>query len=353
MYTVPRALAPVVYIPGLVFEALIRMRGGLYAASMLPQRRLPAPVISVGNITMGGAGKTPLVIYLAQTLSKLGLNPAVLSRGYGRRNPHESRILPPGATVPAPALALGDEPALLRRHLPLVWLGIAKNRLAAGRSIASRQKRTVFILDDGFQHRRLYRDLDIVIIDRSQPLGANLIFPRGSLREPLSELRRCHMVVLNGMPAADVLDPVESEIRSLHPKAALYYCRQTIRCLIPFPSWKEGCEPHPPAPWPQSVYLATAVGNPERFRRDVGQLGIEVRGTRFFADHYWLTNKDWLACAEDARTKGADAILTTEKDAVKISQPPNFPLLVSVQSTEISDARAFELALNGFVEERP
>lgn len=350
MGKIPSALAPAVYLPGLVYEAVVRMRGGLYAVGLLPRRRLPAPVISIGNITMGGAGKTPLVIYIARTLLKLGFHPAVLSRGYGRKNPHESWILPPGKDVPAPALTLGDEPALVRRHVPAAWLGISRNRFTAGISIAAQQPQTVFLLDDGFQHRKLCRDLDIVIVDRSQPLGTNRVFPRGTLREPLTELRRCQVVVTNGIPGTEAPDPVAMEIRNLHANALTFRCRQRIRDLIPFSSWIEGSECSDRGGWARSAYLVAAVGNPERFLGDIRQLGIEVRGARFFADHYWLKPEDWLACAREARNKASDVIITTEKDAVKIPQPADFPMLVSVQSTEISDAEAFEQVLKSCVE---
>jgi tetraacyldisaccharide-1-P 4'-kinase len=150
------------------------------------------------------------------------------------------------------------------------------------------------------------------------------------------------VVVINGIGDTEAPDPVETEIRNLHATARIFRCRQRIRLMIPFSSWKEGEDCSDPAVCVQSAYLVTAVGNPERFQRDIRNLGIEVRGARFFADHYWLKPKDWLACIEEARNRAADAIITTEKDAIKIARPPDFPLLVSVQSTDITDAGAFE-----------
>lgn len=339
-----------IFIPGLAFEALIRARNGLYAAALLPRRRLPEPVISVGNITMGGAGKTPLVIYVAQTLAKLGFNPAVLSRGYGRIEPNRSHILSPGEKVLSPARILGDEPALIRRHIPSAWMGISKNRFLAGNLIAKQQQRTAFILDDGFQHRGLHRDLDIVIIDSSQLLGSNRVFPRGTLREPLSGLRRCHIVIINGARDEEDTDSVVAEIRRYHPKVTLFHCKQRIRSLVPFSAWKDdaGSQTAPA----QSAYLVTALGNPKRFERDIRELGIVIRGSKFYPDHYWPKPNDWIACIEEARSKDASAVIITEKDAVKISHPPNFPLLVSIQSTEVSDAKEFERVLKNCAEER-
>jgi tetraacyldisaccharide 4'-kinase len=229
-------------------------------------------------------------------------------------------------------------------------MGISKNRFKTGISIERRQEQIVFILDDGFQHRRLHRDLDVVIVDRNQPLAANHLLPRGTLREPLSGLRRCHLVVINGMPEAEATDPVETEIRLLHPDAAILHCRQTIGSLIPFHIWRENPPHSDPVKTPHSAYLVSALGNPDRFHKDIRKLGIQVPGIRSYTDHYWLKRKDWLDCVSEARRQSVEAIIITEKDAVKISQAPDFPLLVSIQATEISEADAFKLVLEKLVE---
>ncbi len=349
MGTIPSALAPITYIPGLAYEALVRARNRLYSASLIRQHRLTSPVISVGNITAGGSGKTPLVIYIAQALIKLGWHPAILSRGYGRQHPNKEWILSPEDSVSSPAKSLGDEPALIRRHLPSAWMGISKNRFKTGTGISTRQARTVILLDDGFQHRKLHRDLDVVIIDRDQPLGTNRLLPRGTLREPLSELRRCHVVVINGTPEMDA-DLLKTEIGNFNADARIICCTQTIRFLIPFSSWLQDPSRHVSGEPPRSAFLVSALGNPDRFHRDVRRLGIEVRGIRFYKDHYWLKQKDWLACAAEARGRAVDAIIITEKDAVKITHPPDFPTLVSIQSTEVADADALDLILKNCVE---
>jgi tetraacyldisaccharide 4'-kinase len=352
MRRIPSGLAPVIFIPGLVYEALVRMRNGLYTSAALPQRRLPQPVISIGNITMGGTGKTPLVIHVARMIERLGFSPVVLSRGYGRAEPNRTHALPPGVCVSSPAETLGDEPALIRRHIPSVWMGISKDRFFAGSAISKQQKRAVFILDDGFQHRKLHRDLDIVLIDRSQPLQTNRVFPRGTLREPLSALSRCDIVIINGMPSGEGPDLVAGEILRYHENGLVFYCKQTIESLVPFSNWKEeivdGFHTLPV----ESAFLAAALGNPARFERDIRQLGINANGTRFFPDHYQLKPNDWKVCAEEARSRRVDAIITTEKDAIKISHPPDFPVLVSVQSTVLFDAEAFEGILKNRIEEQ-
>jgi tetraacyldisaccharide 4'-kinase len=352
------ALAPAVYIPGLLYEALVRARNGLYAVALLPQRRLPAPVISIGNITMGGTGKTPLVICVAQLISNFGRTPAVLTRGYGRRQPGELHILRPCEPVPSPAMTLGDEPALIRRHIPSAWMGISKNRYLAGSILSKRDDKMVFVLDDGLQHRKLQRDLDIAIIDGSQPFKSNRVFPRGTLREPLSGLHRCDIIVINDSADPAENDAVEKEIRDLGARANIFRCRQWIQHLIPFSIWASRDLEHPgrmpaeTAAVPETAFLVAAVGNPERLRMDVRQLGISIRGARFFADHYRLDEKDWQQCGDEARRFGAETMITTEKDAVKIDVPPDFPLLITIQSTKISDPDGFATVLKRSIEAR-
>ncbi len=350
MQKMPAGLAPVIYIPSLVYETILRARNGLYTASLLPRKQLSAPVISVGNITMGGTGKTPLVVYIAQRLLRLGYNPAILTRGYGRIEPGKIHILSPGDKASLPTRILGDEPALIRRYAPEAFLGVASNRYMAGALIAQQLERPVYVLDDGFQHRRLRRDLDIVVLDGSRSLRTDRVFPRGTLREPLSGLRRCDMVVINDTRDGAATGLILEEIRHCHPSAVLFHCRQSIRALVPFSAWTEGELSKRPVP--SSAFLVAAVGNPERFEQDIRTLGIEVRGTRFFRDHAWLTPNDWADCIGQARRKGADAIILTEKDAIKLTAPLDFPMLVAVQSTDITDAAGFEQALKHYIEER-
>ncbi len=350
MYRPAPNLTPLFIFPALVFEALVRARNGLYSAGMLAQRRLPRPVISIGNITLGGTGKTPLVLYVAQILSSLGATPAVLSRGYGRLSPKSSHILSPESHVFSPALNLGDEAALMRRHLPLMWMGISQNRYAAGRDLLQLLSRAIFILDDGFQYRRLHRDLDIVIIDPSQPLESNHLFPRGTLREPISGLRRCQVAVINGLPTAKSSALAEMVIRRYQPNGIIFYCEQKIASLVSFSDWRNSAKRRHDNQTVKSAYLVAALGNPERFQRDIQRLGIEVRGTRFFRDHFKLRPRDWHACIDEARRQTADAIITTEKDAIKITQPPDFPLLISIQSTEMPQSAEFKFALKKIVE---
>jgi tetraacyldisaccharide 4'-kinase len=258
-------------------------------------------------------------------------------------------VIAPGESVLSPARTLGDEPALIRRHVPAAFFGIAANRFMAGSLLAKQFPRAIFLLDDAFQHRQLARNLDIVIIDSSQLLGTNRVFPRGTLREPLSSLRRCHVVIINDSGNGNSLECLIDEVRRYHPHAAFYSCRQRISAMIPFLEWTNGTGT-PTRPSGPS-YVVTAIGNPERFKRSIRDLGVQICGTKYFRDHYRLKPKDWAECIEDAQRNSAAAIIVTEKDAIKMSDPPDFPVLVASQSTTISNAREFELRLKRCAEE--
>jgi tetraacyldisaccharide 4'-kinase len=350
MYNPPVVLKPILFLPGLIYEFVARLRILAYSTGMWNQRHLPGPVISIGNLTLGGSGKTPLAILVAGILANSGYPTALLSRGYGRRCSSQTQLLVPHANVSDPASSLGDEPALIRRELPEIWIGIAKERYSVGLEIAARQPKSVFILDDGFQHRKLHRDLDLVILDPTQPFATNKVFPRGSLREPLQEIKRSQAIIINAAPDTNACRELEQAIHNMHPGARFFHCLQKIDRLIPFSDWKdmrEGTHPEPPG---RSAFLAAAVGNSGRFCRDVAQLGLDVRGSRFFRDHHSISLNEWLQCASKARDEKASFVLTTEKDAIKITFAPDFPLLVARQSTSIAEKNEFEAMLKNAVE---
>jgi tetraacyldisaccharide 4'-kinase len=322
------------------------LRGRLYSAGMLKTGRVAAPVISIGNLSLGGTGKTPFVIYAAEVLLELGAVPALLSRGYGRVSPAQMHILPPGNEVPSPALNLGDEPALIRRRVPRMWLGVSTDRLASAAKILERRRDAVFLLDDGFQHRKIHRDLDIVLIDPTQPLASDHLFPGGTLREPLRALRRARAVVLNGVGTASA----EDTVRRVHRSARIFHCTQRISAFQPFSSWLQRTPSA--ACRPGAAFLVAAIANPARFRADVEQLGIRVAGTRFFRDHTRISRREWERSADEALRSGAETVITTEKDAVKFPAGPELPVTVAVQTTSVVEHAEFAELLRSVLEMR-
>ncbi|HYK91507.1 MAG TPA: tetraacyldisaccharide 4'-kinase [Acidobacteriota bacterium] len=353
MYKPLPSLAPLLYVPSLLFGAVVRLRNLSYSRGALRSARLPRPVISIGNLTLGGTGKTPLVIHLAATLLRLGHQTAILSRGFGRHRIAISHVLQPRGDGPLHTSHLGDEAALIRRRLPEAWLGISTDRFAVGRKIAGLSPGVVFVLDDGFQHRQLHRDLDIVVIDPTQPLGENHLFPLGSLREPVSGLRRCHAVVLNGGAPAAVMASIASTLADINAHARIFHCTQKIDLLVPFGAWIDSTFAPTVAGRCARSFLTAALGNPRRFRADVENLGTTVTGCRFFRDHHILTRQEWRDCVRQADRAGAEAIIITEKDAVKIVEPPDFPLLVALQSVRFDRPAEFEQMLTKVIQGIP
>jgi tetraacyldisaccharide 4'-kinase len=247
------------------------------------------------------------------------------------------RIISPGML--ATANDVGDEPALVRRRCPQAWLGVHHDRYRAGMEISRRCRNPVFILDDGFQHLHISRDIDIVVVDSTQRLESNRVIPLGSLREPAGCLSRAGVIAVTGGKRPDV------DFDRLCPGVPVLSCVQEIRAVVPFSEWLNACNAGAGTMPRGPVFLVAGLGNPGRFLSDAQRAGLEVRGTRWVRDHRALAPDQWLACWDVAQSAGARAIVTTEKDAVKIANTPIFPISVAVQSTRIVDGDGFERAI--------
>jgi tetraacyldisaccharide 4'-kinase len=282
------------------YAVAVAARNAAYDAGLFPVHRASLPVISIGNLTLGGTGKTPLVAWTARLLMAAGRRPAIVSRGYG-----------------AAAGATSDEAAELGLLVPGVPHVADRDRVAAvGRAAAGVD---CVVLDDGFQHRRLGRDLDIVAIDATDPFGCGRIFPRGLLREPIASLGRADAVVLTRAAAVDA--ERRHEIR-----AALAAARRTERPVV----WAES--EHAPValrrwtagPLPldslrgRRVLAFAAIGNPAAFGATLAGLGADVVGFRAFADHHAYGPADLALLAARAAAERADLVVTTLKDLVKV-----------------------------------
>jgi tetraacyldisaccharide 4'-kinase len=267
-------------------------------------RRLQAPVVSVGNLTMGGAGKTPFVLYLAERLPK----PAILTRGYGRRSVDKVQVLPPGAC--GPALRTGDEPQIFLRA-GVAPVGIGADRFEAGRRIEREFPVATLLLDDGFQHASLARSVDIVLIDALRPFGDGSVFPLGRLREPPAALARAGIIVITRSREGRNLPAVERQIRRYNSHAPLFH------------SWVE------PAGWvrwsgagaaePEGPAAAfCGLGNPDSFWSTLAGMGRRPVYRAEFADHHRYKPQELIRLAHHAASAGARALLTTEKDAINL-----------------------------------
>lgn len=269
-----------------------------------------APVMSVGNITAGGTGKTPLVIALVRQMQSHGRKPAILTRGYKAK---------PGQTA--------DEVLEFQRAVPDVPVVVNPDRVAGAQTACSTHAADVLVMDDGFQHRRLARDLDIVVIDALRPWGGGRLLPEGRLREGLRGLRRGHVFVISraNQVSTDDLAAIESQLHRYVPAAPIAYADVDVRGV-----WRQlGSTPERvDALADLRLQPVCAIGNPETFVRSLESLGSVVRYPIAFRDHYRYVAADVHAMLEIAAMRGCDAIVTTGKDWGKLHPlwPSDAPL---------------------------
>ncbi len=293
----------------LPYDLGIRMRRTCYRIGLLRTHRLPVPVISVGNLSLGGTGKTPMVALLAQHLLARGHRVAVLSRGYGRT----------GIRTPADASSpSGDDEGLLPEAPAdrLVRL-VGAARARTGRRAVEEHRATVILLDDGFQHLALARDLDLVLVDATQPLRGEGLFPSGLLRERPSALRRASEVVLTrtdqASPERAAAARAEIERITGRPPIEAVHAPAAVR------NWPEpGCEGLEHVRDTRAFGFC-GVGNPEAFRRTLVDCGVKLTGFRAFPDHHRFDDADRDLVSREAESSGADWLLTTAKDALRLT----------------------------------
>ena len=307
-------LGPIVMFPlGAVYGAITRARLNLYRRGTFRTETLAAPVISVGNITAGGTGKTPLVEWVCRVLAGQGKKVCILTRGYGRANPRERVLVSDGTDVFPDAQEAGDEAMVLAHRL----LGKAAvisdaNRVSAGQGALSHLGSNCFVLDDGFQHLRLARDLDIVTIDATNPWGGGHLLPYGRLREPLSGLSRASCTVITRVDQAGDIEKTTSKLRDLTNGRPIFLSRMRTIGTEPIHPGREELEKAQPC------LAFCGVGNPSSFFRQVKAAGYEIVAQKAFADHHFYTQTEIDKLEQIARQSGAECLITTEKDAVKL-----------------------------------
>jgi len=297
----------------LLYGAVTRTRLSLYRRSTFQTTKLDRPVISIGNITTGGTGKTPLVEYVSKTIASHGKKVCILTRGYGRKDPHLQVIVSDGYDVLASPSEAGDEPYLLATKLAGQAAVISSaDRIAAGQEAIKDFGTEVFVLDDGFQHLRLARDLNIVCIDATNPWGGGQLLPYGRLRESLDGLRRADCAVLTRCDQVESVDALRAQVLKLIGGRPIFESRMRPARVT---SLKNGPET---IAVPGRVGAFCAVGNPGSFFESLRRLGYEVALERAFVDHHVYSQSDVEALNQLARQTGANALITTAKDAVKL-----------------------------------
>jgi len=300
------------YLLSLPYGWAVKARTFFYVNGLFKTRRLPCPVISVGNITVGGTGKTPLVMALAKGLMDRGVRVAILSRGY-RRSATSGSIVSDSQTILLSPEASGDEPYLLAKNLPGIPVLVGKDRFTQGQGAIQRFGVQGLILDDGFQHLRLHRDLNIALLDSRTGFGGGHLLPRGILREPLTHLRRAHLVLLTKVEQMDACSSLEAEVREAHPSVPIFHSFYEPVCLVGPDGEQERIE----SLKGKKVFAFSGIAQPESFTLLLRKLGMNVAKEVAFPDHYRYTMKDLSWIEKEGREM--DGVVTTEKDMVKLS----------------------------------
>lgn len=298
-----------------------------------PERaeRAGLPVVSLGNLSTGGTGKTPVTLFLAEGLEASGTQAAILSRGHGGNRRQDPMRVDPDAD---PA-ASGDEPALMARRLGSGRVFVGRWRIEAARlARAERPDLAAFLLDDGFQHRALHRDLDLLLLDGSRLWGNGLLLPLGDLREPTGSARRAHALVVTRAGRVRNREAVEAWWRAKGSGGPLFWLDFRITALRPL----EGSPILLPEEAPEPAFAWCGLGNPEAFFADLRAAGVSMRDAARFSDHHGPSADELEALDAEARHIGATRLICTEKDAVKLTEDHlaalTLPLFVAEQRVE-------------------
>lgn len=281
----PQPIRWILWPFSLFYQFVLKLRNGLFRLTILKQHYLPVPVIIVGNITIGGTGKTPFVIWLAKQLKQAGYRPGIISRGYGGHAAHYPQSVMPDSDP----VVVGDEPIIISRH-SLCPMVVAPDRVAAGKRLLKEHDCNVIIADDGLQHYALGRDIEIVIIDGQRQFGNRLCLPAGPLREPMSRLNQVDFIVEN-----KGLNTINYTMTLSQLDAVNLIDRTQKRALSSFKG--------------QTIHAIAGIGNPQRFFDQLSSQGLSLI-SHIFDDHHPFI-------AEDIQFNDQKAILMTEKDAVK------------------------------------
>lgn len=299
-----------------IYAAVTKARLAAYRRGFLPETHLPVTVVSIGNLTTGGTGKTPLVEFVSRILAGRGRKVCILTRGYGRTNPADRVIVSDGSTVLSNFETTGDEPLLLAESLRGVATVISDaNRLSAGRWANENLPVDVFVLDDGFQHLGLARDLNLVTIDATNPWGGGRLLPFGRLREPPHSLGRADCVVITRCDQGNDIKSLRDEISKLSDSRPVFNSVMRIRGIASVGSIGD-LEPLGALPQPAAAFAA--IGNPGAFFDQLKRNGVDLISTRAFRDHHRYTQADVDSLAKEADTLAAKSLITTAKDAIKL-----------------------------------
>lgn len=333
-----------VFLKGLagLYGIAVRSRANLFRQRRFVSHRLPCKVVSVGNIALGGTGKTPMSLYMARLIHSAGYRVAVVSRGYKGLAEKNGGIVSDGHALLMTPSTAGDEPYLMAQQLlPLgIPVIVGRDRVRSGWLAVQRYQTEVIVLDDGFQHMRLRRDLDIVLLDARQPFGNGYLLPRGTLREPLSSLSRADACLLTRCPREVVEGKCVGHL-SKYAAPVIDNCQRPVFCASHVPVIGEHYSARHTTPGTTKVsmdeewagcpvYAFSGIARNDAFLKTLCEMGFDLRGSTGFADHHIYSRSDLYHIQTQAGVNGAQLLVTTEKDRVKIADAwiQKMPLLV-------------------------
>lgn len=301
----------------------VQCKLAFYRWGILKRYKLPCKVISLGNITVGGTGKTPTAQRLAAFIRDQGYRVVILNRGYRADWKGQVGVVSDGRKIYMTVTEAGDEAYLLAKSLPGVPVVIGRNRAITGEYAVKHLNAEVIILDDAYQHWQLDRDLDIVLIDTINVFGNNFLLPRGTLREPLANLKRANAFLLTKIDqsTSNAREAIRNTLTKFNAQALVVESTHTPRCFIEIEEWYKGVRPETvplEAINGHSVLPFSAIGNPSSFEQTIIDLGGEVIDAVRYPDHHDYTMAEMQYIMQKAVDKNVRALITTDKDAVKI-----------------------------------
>ncbi|MFP4531402.1 MAG: tetraacyldisaccharide 4'-kinase [Desulfobacterales bacterium] len=345
-----------------IYGSMIRVRNKGYDNGTLRQHRLPRPVISVGNLTVGGSGKTPMTLYLTEILVQAGYSPAVISRGYKGKSEKTGGVVSDGRNILLGPVDAGDEPFMMANQLAHVPFLVGADRYAMGKTAIARFSPDVIILDDAFQHRRLHRNMDLVLVDAAVGFGNGYLLPRGILREPRAALARADAVVLTR--AVRPVPRLEAEISQIAPRIPVFRSvnQPYVYGIVKAGRDLTGNMYHPDEP-ADFRFLGSArilgfsgIARSTEFQRMIAGMAGSLVDFLEFPDHYYYAESDWHWIVRRAADLSVDYLFTTQKDYARLQrglQAPVDLIIIGIYMDFGPDRDALWGVINNSLNSRP